>query len=90
MSRKYKFHVNDKLYFISFAVVNWIDVFIKEEYKNVVIESWKYCQEKKGLEIYGWCIMTSVMSIMKLRFEREFSQVNCESQQLAPENSRLT
>jgi len=54
MSRKYKFHDNDKLYFISFAVVNWINVFIREEYKNVVIESWKYCQEKKGLEIYGW------------------------------------
>jgi len=30
------------------------------------------------------------MSIMKLRFEREFSPVNCEFQQFAPKNSRLT
>ena len=59
MSRKYKFHDNDKLYFISFATVYWIDVFIREEYEEVILESWKYCQEKKGLEIYGWCIMTS-------------------------------
>lgn len=59
MSRKYKFHDNDKLYFISFAVVYWIDFFIREEYNQVIIESWKYCQEKKGLDIYGWCIMTS-------------------------------
>ncbi len=59
MSRKYKFHDNDKLYFISFAVVYWIDVFIREEYKEAIIESWKYCQEKKSLEIYGWCLMTS-------------------------------
>ena len=29
------------------------------------------------------------MSIMKLRFEREFSLVNCEFQQFAPENSRI-
>jgi putative transposase len=59
MSRKYKFHDHDKLYFISFATVHWIDVFIREEYNQVIIDSWKHCQEKRGLEIYGWCIMTS-------------------------------
>ncbi len=59
MSRKYKFHDNDKLYFISFAAVNWIDVFIREEYKQKLIKSWEYCIEHKGLQIYGWCIMTS-------------------------------
>ncbi|MEO6838609.1 MAG: transposase [Ginsengibacter sp.] len=59
MSRKYKFHDNDKLYFISFAAVNWIDVFVREEYMKIVLDSWKFCQEKKGLEIYGWCIMPS-------------------------------
>jgi putative transposase len=59
MSRKYKFHDNDKLYFISFGVVNWIDVFIKEEYKQELIKSWEHCMEHKGLQIYGWCIMTS-------------------------------
>ena len=59
MSRKYKFHDNDKLYFISFATVHWIDVFIREEYNNLIIDSWKHCQEKRGLGIYGWYIMTS-------------------------------
>ena len=59
MSRKYKFHDNDKLYFISFATVYWIDVFIRDQYFQIIIDSWKYCQENKGLEIYGWCIMPS-------------------------------
>ena len=59
MSRKYKFFDNDKLYFISYAVVNWIDIFIREQYKEVLIDSWNYCIKNKGLEIYGWCIMTS-------------------------------
>ncbi|HEV8083343.1 MAG TPA: transposase [Chitinophagaceae bacterium] len=59
MSRKYKFGDSDKLYFISFAVVNWIDVFIRKEYKDILLESWIYCQEHKGLEIYGWIIMPS-------------------------------
>jgi putative transposase len=59
MSRKYKFSDNDKLYFISFAVVYWIDLFIRKEYKDIVLGSWRYCQEEKELEIYGWCVMTS-------------------------------
>jgi REP element-mobilizing transposase RayT len=59
MSRKYIFHDNDKLYFISFATVHWIDVFIREEYMNIITNSWKFCQKEKGLEIYGWCIMPS-------------------------------
>jgi putative transposase len=51
MSRKYKFRDNAKLYFISFSVVNWIDVFIRNEYKYELLNSWKYCIENKGLEV---------------------------------------
>jgi len=32
MSRKYKFHNKEGIYFVSFAVVYWIDVFIREAY----------------------------------------------------------
>ncbi len=59
MSRKYKFHDQEQLYFVTFAVVGWIDMFTREEYKRILLDSWKYCMENKGLEIYGWCIMTS-------------------------------
>jgi putative transposase len=59
MSTKYKFRDQDKLYFVSFAVVNWIDLFIRNEYKDIMLKSWQHCQQHKGLEIYSWCIMTS-------------------------------
>ena len=59
MSRQYKFHDKDKIYFISFSTVYRIDVFIRKEYNQIIIASWKHCQEKKGLQIYGWCLMTS-------------------------------
>ena len=64
MSRKYKFGDSTKLYFISFAVVYWIDLFIREEYKQLMLESWRYCQREKDLEIYGWCIMTSLVHMI--------------------------
>ena len=59
MSTRYKFRDQDQLYFVSFAVVNWIDLFIRNEYREIMLASWRHCQVKKGLEIYGWCIMSS-------------------------------
>ena len=59
MSRNYKFNNPEALYFVSFAVVGWLDVFTRNEYKDILIDSFTLCQEKKGMEIHAWCIMTS-------------------------------
>ena len=59
MSRKYKIRNDEGIYFISFSVVYWIDVFIRNEYKNIFIESLKFCQKNKGLRVHAWVIMTS-------------------------------
>jgi putative transposase len=39
--------------------VQWIDVFTRKEYANIVIDSLKFCQAKKDLNIYAWCIMSN-------------------------------
>ena len=59
MSRKYKFFNKEDLYFVTFTVIGWIDVFTRDEYRNILLDSWKYCQQNKGLQIHAWCIMTN-------------------------------
>ena len=59
MSRNYKFHKPEAAYFVSFAVVGWLDVFTRNEYKNIALDSLGYCQKEKGMEIYAWCIITN-------------------------------
>jgi len=59
MSRNYKFHNPKGVYFVTFAVVEWLDVFTRPDYKNIVLDSLQYCQKKKGMEIFAWCIMTN-------------------------------
>ena len=59
MSRNYKFHNPEGLYFISFATVFWVDVFVRKIYFECIVENLKICVDKKGLEIYAWCIMPS-------------------------------
>jgi REP element-mobilizing transposase RayT len=59
MGRKYIFHDSQQLYFVSFATVNWIDVFVRRIYFEIMVASINYCIENKGLEVYAWCIMPS-------------------------------
>ena len=57
MSRKYKFHNKDGLYFVSFATVYCIDVFTRQVYFNVLADSINYCRKEKGMELYCYCFM---------------------------------
>ena len=43
MSRNYKCHNPEGAYFVSFAVVEWLDVFTRSEYKDIIIVSLHYC-----------------------------------------------
>ncbi|MEO7309724.1 MAG: transposase [Chitinophagaceae bacterium] len=59
MSRKYKFWDSNKMYLVSFATINWVDVFTRNDYSDLVLDNWKFCQRENGLEIFAWCIMPS-------------------------------
>ena len=51
-------------YFITMTIVEWIDIFTRKEQKLLIIDSLKYCQQNKGLLIYGWCLMPSHLHII--------------------------
>ena len=58
MSESYKTH-SDGLYFVSFSVVGWIDVFTRREYQDILIESITFCQLNKKFQLFYYCIMPS-------------------------------
>jgi len=47
------------MYFISFAVINWIDIFIRQQYFELICDSLEYCIKNKGMVVYAYCIMPS-------------------------------
>ena len=59
MSRNYKIHDQQGVYFITFTIVSWIDVFTRPVYKDLFLESVQYCQENKGFKVHAYCIMTN-------------------------------
>jgi len=59
MTTGYQIKKQDEMYFLTMTVVNWIDVFSRRRYRDMVIDSLKYCQNNKGLEIFAFVIMTN-------------------------------
>lgn len=59
MSCNYKFKNPEGLYFVNFATVYWIDVFVRKVYFDCILDNLNYCIDNKGMEIYAWCIMPS-------------------------------
>ncbi len=51
----YKMFDQGGMYFVSFAVVSWVDVFTRKEYRDIIIESLQHCRAEQELVIYGWC-----------------------------------
>lgn len=59
MSRNYKFHDQEKSYFVTLTTVLWIDVFTRRMYKDLFVENISYCIENKGLIVHAWCLMSN-------------------------------
>ena len=63
MSR-YKIKNEEGIYFLTLTVVGWIDIFTRQKFRDMIIESLKFCQEKKGLRVYGFVIMSNHIHLM--------------------------
>jgi len=64
MSDAYKIHDQQGVYFLTFRVIDWVDVFTRTQYKDVVISNLKYCTDNKGLELFAYVIMTNHIHII--------------------------
>ena len=57
MSTKYRFSDNEIPHFVTLTLVEWIDLFSRERYKEIIIENLNYCIKNKGLKVYAYVIM---------------------------------
>jgi REP element-mobilizing transposase RayT len=46
-------------HFLTFQVVGWADIFTRKAYRDIVIDSFKYCRESKGLKLHCYVIMSN-------------------------------
>ena len=54
----------EKIHFITCTVVDWIDIFTRKIYRDIVIDCFKYCIQNKGMIVYGYVIMSNHIHII--------------------------
>jgi REP element-mobilizing transposase RayT len=59
MSTGYQINDQEGLYFLTFQVIDWIDIFTKQIYRDIVVESLTYAIENKCLDIFAFVIMSN-------------------------------
>ena len=63
-SENYRIEKQDGVYFLTFTVTDWVDVFTQLHYKNIIAESLAYCRDHKGLRLYAWCLMSNHLHLV--------------------------
>lgn len=59
MAKSYQIHKQSSVYFLTFQVVGWVDVFSRQCYRDLIIDSFNYSRKHKGLKLYAYVIMTN-------------------------------
>ena len=71
----YKIRDQRAIHFITFAVVEWVDVFTRKAYRDILIDSLRHCQQEKGLVLHAWCIMSNHVHLLASVKENNLSDI---------------
>ena len=63
MAAKLDFPIGN-CYCVTLNVIDWVDVFIRPVYKNVIVDAINLFAEKKGLIIHAWCLMSNHLHLV--------------------------
>lgn len=68
MPTGYQIDFPSETYFLTFQVVNWVDIFSRKVYRDIILDSFTFCRKEKGLLLLGFVIMTNhVHCILRAR-----------------------
>lgn len=75
MTHGYIIHDQGAMYFLTFQVIDWVDIFTRPVYKDIITESFFFCRKNKGLLIFGYVIMTNHIHLIARARNQNLSEV---------------
>jgi REP element-mobilizing transposase RayT len=64
MEGGYAIRNQEAMHFLTFTIVDWVDVFSRKIYRDIVIDSLKFCQENKAMNLISYVIMSNHIHII--------------------------
>lgn len=55
----FKIRDQSATHFLTFMIMGWIDIFSRQRYRDIVLESFQFCRQKKGLLIGSYVVMSN-------------------------------
>jgi putative transposase len=75
----YKIRNKEEIHFITFVPIaigiEWVDMFTRKQYRDIVVDSLRHCQKEKGLILYAWCVMSNHVHLMAAAKENNLSDI---------------
>ncbi|AEA44309.1 REP-associated tyrosine transposase [Fluviicola taffensis] len=59
-------------YYLTLTIVGWVDIFTRECYQKIIIETLQYYIKNKTLHVYSYCIMSNHIHLI-VNVDMEFS-----------------
>ena len=73
MGEAYQIRDQDQVYFLTFQVVGWADIFSRKVYRDIIIDSFIYCRKNKGMLLYSYVFMTNHVHVVMQRKHGDLS-----------------
>lgn len=59
MTTGYQIYDQSLPYFVTLTIVDWVDIFTRKAYRDIVMTSLDYCIKNKDLVVFGYVIMSN-------------------------------
>ncbi|MDX2049328.1 MAG: transposase, partial [Chitinophagaceae bacterium] len=60
----YKIRNQAATHFLTFQIVGWIDIFSRQRYRDIIIDSFKFCRDNKKLQHGAFVIMSNHIHVI--------------------------
>jgi putative transposase len=60
----YKIRDQSALHFLTFTIVGWIDIFTRQQYRDIILESFEFSRSRKSLRIGAYVIMSNHVHVL--------------------------
>ena len=60
----YAIRNQDRTHFLTSTVVEWIELFIRPQLADIIVDSLNFCAQNKNLHIHAWCLMPNHLHLL--------------------------
>jgi REP element-mobilizing transposase RayT len=75
LSTGYQIKDQEGLYYLTFQVVDWLDIFTRQTYRDIVIDSFRYSIENKGFQLFAYVVMSNHIHLIANSSEAKLSDI---------------